>query len=247
MLRVSNRRCVRRLGRRAMGAAKVRNLIAILAIALTTTLFTSLFTIAMSLNDGFQRANFRQVGGYAHGGFKYLTEEQFGELKDDPLIKEWGIRRVAGMPRKEPFNKTHVEIGWADENYAHWTYCDPEVGRLPQEGTLEAAVGVPADLPEVGLLEAVVDGHGDGEKGRKEGGRQGDGDNGDQVSHLGRAHGPPAQTADALAVGYAQHRPSPPCDDAPVLDADDAVGHLGQLLIVRDHHDGLAKTLPGHF
>ena len=73
MLRVSNGNCIRRIGWRAMGAAKTRNIIAVLAIALTTTLFTSLFTIAMSINDGFQRSNFRQVGGYSHGGFKYLT------------------------------------------------------------------------------------------------------------------------------------------------------------------------------
>ena len=47
-----------------MKAAKARNIIAILAIALTTVLFTSLFTIALSINDGFQQNNFRQVGGY---------------------------------------------------------------------------------------------------------------------------------------------------------------------------------------
>ena len=108
MLRVSNGKCIRRLGLRALKGAKTRNLIAVLAIALTATLFTSLFTIAMSINDGFQRANFRQIGGYAHGGFKYLTQEQFYELRNDPLIKEWGTRRIVGMPRKEPFNKTHV-------------------------------------------------------------------------------------------------------------------------------------------
>ena len=142
MPRVSNGKCVRRLGWRAMGAAKVRNLIAILAIALTTTLFTSLFTIAMSLNDGFQQSNFRQVGGYEHGGFKYLTEEQFNELKDDPLIKEWGVRRVIGLPREAPFDKTHVEIGYADANYAHWAFCDPVEGRLPREGTDEAAASL---------------------------------------------------------------------------------------------------------
>ena len=148
MPRVSNGRCVRRLGVRAMGAAKARNRIAILAIALTTTLFTSLFTIAMSINDGFQRSNFRQVGGYAHGGFKYLTEEQFLELREDPLIQEWGTRRIAGIPNKEPFHKTHVEIGYADDNYAHWTFCDPEEGRLPRENTDEAA----ADLRVLELL-----------------------------------------------------------------------------------------------
>ena len=73
MIKVSNGRVIRRLGRRSMKAAKTRNLIAVLAIALTTVLFTSLFTIAMSINDGFQQANFRQVGGFSHGGFKYLT------------------------------------------------------------------------------------------------------------------------------------------------------------------------------
>ena len=93
MMKVSNGKTIRRLGWRSMKAARTRNLIAVLAIALTTVLFTSLFTIAMSINDGFQQSNFRQVGGFSHGGFKYLTEEQFNNLKDDPLIDQWGMRR----------------------------------------------------------------------------------------------------------------------------------------------------------
>ena len=138
-MKVSNGRTIRRLGWRSMRAAKTRNLIAILAIALTTVLFTSLFTIAMSINDGFQQSNFRQVGGFSHGGFKYLTEEQFNELKDDPRIDQWGLRRFLGMPTEVPFNKSHVEVSYADANYAHWAFCDPIEGRLPEEGTDEAA------------------------------------------------------------------------------------------------------------
>ena len=138
-MKVSNGRTIRRLGWRSMRAAKTRNLIAILAIALTTVLFTSLFTIAMSINDGFQQSNFRQVGGFSHGGFKYLTEEQFNELKDDPRIDQWGVRRFLGMPTEVPFNKSHVEVSWCDANDAHWMYCDPIEGRLPEEGTDEAA------------------------------------------------------------------------------------------------------------
>ena len=83
---------------KSLRANRTRNLIAVLAIALTTVLFTSLFTIAMSINEGIQQNNFRQVGGFSHGGFKYLTEEQFDELKDDPLIDQWGLRRFLGMP-----------------------------------------------------------------------------------------------------------------------------------------------------
>ena len=106
MIRVSNKACVRHLGRQSMKAAKTRNCIAVLAIALTTVLFTSLFTIALSINDGFQQSNFRQAGGYNHATFKSLTQEQFGEIKEDPLIKEWGLRRFIGMPTEAPFHKS---------------------------------------------------------------------------------------------------------------------------------------------
>lgn len=148
MIKVSNRRCIRHLSFKSLRASRTRNVIAVLAIALTTVLFTTLFTIAFSMNDGFQQSNFRQVGGFSHGGFKYLTQEQFLELRDDPLIKEWGLRRFLGMPTEAPFNKSHVEVGYSDANQAHWMYCDPIEGRLPQENTNEAAT----DLRVLSLL-----------------------------------------------------------------------------------------------
>lgn len=138
-MKVKNKRCIRTLSFKQFRAAKTRNLIAVFAIALTTLLFTSLFTIALSINDGFQQSNFRQCGGWSHGTFKYLTEEQFEELKEDPLIKQWGLRRFAGMPSEVPFNKSHVEVGYSDAVQAHWMYCDPIAGSLPKEGTNEAA------------------------------------------------------------------------------------------------------------
>ena len=166
-MKVSNRKCVRRLSLRTLRANRTRNLIAVLAIALTTVLFTPLFTIAMSINDGFQQSNFRQVGGFSHGGFKYLTEEQFETLREDPLIREWGLRRFLGMPYDEPFNKDHVEVGYSDANEAHWMFCDPVEGRLPQEGTNEAAtdthvlelLGVEPELGAAFTMTFEVDGH----------------------------------------------------------------------------------------
>ena len=138
-MKISNGMCVRRLAWKSLRAGCARNCIAILAIALTTVLFTSLFTIALSINEGVQQNTFRQVGGFSHGGFKYLTEEQFYELRDDPRIESWGLRRFLGMPTGVPFNKSHVEVGFSDVNQAHWSYCDPAEGSLPQEGTDQAA------------------------------------------------------------------------------------------------------------
>lgn len=138
-MNVANGKCIRRLSMKSLKAAKQRNIIAVISIALTTVMFTSLFTIIMSIAHGYEQSNFRQVGGYAHGGFKYLTEEQFNELKDDKLIKEYSLRRFVGMPEDKPFNKDHVEVSYCDENAAKWMYCTPSEGRLPAENTKEAA------------------------------------------------------------------------------------------------------------
>lgn len=139
MIRVPNKRCIYNLSQKSLRASKSRNYIAISAIALTALLFTALFTVVLSLNEAFQQANFLQAGGFAQGTFKYLTQQQFEELKQDPLIKQWGERRFLGMATGTAFQKNHVEIGYSDPNEAHWTFCDPIEGRLPKEGTNEAA------------------------------------------------------------------------------------------------------------
>lgn len=147
-MNVSNRKCIRRLSIASFRAAKIRNIITIAAIALTTILFTVLFTVGMSIKSGFEQSNFRMVGGYSHGGFKYLTKEQFEELKDDPLIKAYGKRIFCGMPNKEPFHKNHVEVSYCDANTAKWMFLEPKEGRFPKEGTNEAAT----DLRVLSLL-----------------------------------------------------------------------------------------------
>lgn len=138
-MKVANKKIIRTLSFNSLKVAKTRNLIAIFAIALTTLLFTSLFTISLSINKSIQDANFRQVGGWSHGSFKYLTQEQYDAIKDVALIKDYGLRRFIGMASEVPFNKSHVEIGYSDAKQAHWMYCDPIEGHLPAEGTNEAA------------------------------------------------------------------------------------------------------------
>ena len=71
-----------------------------------------------------------------------------------------------GMPEDVPFNKAHVELGYSDANNAHWMYCDPVEGRLPQEGSDEAAtdtrvlelLGVEPRLGEKFSISFTVDG-----------------------------------------------------------------------------------------
>lgn len=138
-MKVSNRKCINQLSKKSLKSAKVRNLIAVLAIALTTVLFTALLTIVASLNNSFQQQNFRMVGGDMHGGFKDLTAEQVEELRSDPMIRESGARQFLGMPMEDPFLKSHVEVSYMEPQLAPHYFCVPTEGSLPKEGTNEAA------------------------------------------------------------------------------------------------------------
>ena len=138
MIRVANKGCIRRLGFRSMRAARTRNLVAVLAIALTTVLFTSLFTIASSINYSFQQENFRQAGGDCHASIKDITWEQVEEFRTDPLIKEGFARLFVGMPSEPPFHKSHVEVSYLEPAAAPHYFCQPVEGTLPREGTNEA-------------------------------------------------------------------------------------------------------------
>ena len=108
MMKVANRGCIRRLSRKALAAARTRNIVAVLAIALTSILFTSLFTIAAALSASTEQYNFRIAGGDVHASVKNITWEQVEELRGDPAIAHAGGRLFLGYPTDPPFNKTHV-------------------------------------------------------------------------------------------------------------------------------------------
>ena len=80
-MNVKNRKCILRLSLRSLWASRKRNIIAIIAIMLTTLLFTSIFTITMSINSSYEMYTFRQIGGYNHGTFKKLP---MNRLKQSP-------------------------------------------------------------------------------------------------------------------------------------------------------------------
>lgn len=139
MIKVDNRKVISKLSRKSLRAGRSRNVIAIVAIALTAVMFTSIFTIAGTMVESFQQATFRQVGGDFHGGFKNLTREEADRLKEDPLIRESGARLMLGMPYEPPFNKAHVEVSYMEPAYAKHSFCQPTTGSLPAPGTREVA------------------------------------------------------------------------------------------------------------
>ncbi len=133
-MKVKNQSCIRRLSLKTVLAARKRNTIAILAIALTALLFTSLFTIVLSINETNQNYQFRSVGSYAHGSFKEVTEAQIAALSAHPKVKAAGTRTVIGLCTSGPFEKDYGEVSFMEDNTAKWSYAQPTVGRTPKTG-----------------------------------------------------------------------------------------------------------------
>ena len=133
MRRVKNKKVIRRIADRTRQAGKSRNLIAVLAIALTAVLFTSVFTVGGSLVNKQQQETMRQVGGSAQAGFKYLTEEEYNIVKQDKKLKEISYRIVVGDAINRELNKLHTEVSYYEELDAKFSFCYPEVGRLPEK------------------------------------------------------------------------------------------------------------------
>lgn len=133
-MKVKNGACIRRLGRKILGAARKRNRIAVVAIALTTLLFTSIFTVGMSLNKSYELFQFRQIGGCNHGTFKHVDEEEAAAISSSKRVKQTGERRMAGISADGVFGKVPAEISYMDANEAKWSFAEPETGRMPEKG-----------------------------------------------------------------------------------------------------------------
>ena len=131
-MNVKNRKCIRKLSWRSLWASRKRNIIAITAIALTALLFTSLFTIVMSMNSSYENYTFRQVGGYCHGTFKEVTEEQIKKISAHSNVKAVGKRINIGYMDSGIFAKAPAEVRFMDDNCTEWSFAAPTVGQEPQ-------------------------------------------------------------------------------------------------------------------
>ena len=132
-MRVNNRKCIRRLSFKSLWASTKRNIIAICAIALTTLMFTSLFTIMLSVNSSYETYNFRQAGGYSDGSFKDLSKEQADKIAAHKGIKASGERIVCGFSSSDVFSKVAAEVSYMDKNCTKWSYATPTCGKEPQK------------------------------------------------------------------------------------------------------------------
>ncbi|ONI47495.1 hypothetical protein AN644_05210 [Candidatus Epulonipiscium fishelsonii] len=137
MYNVNNRKCINELAKNSFKANKTKNIVAIIAIALTTLLFTAVFTIGSILIHSYEQSNFRQVGGMQHGSIKEVSYDEIEILKNHPIVEEYDIKKVLGVITEGDFSKNLAELSYADANYLKWSFVDLVEGNAPKENTME--------------------------------------------------------------------------------------------------------------
>ncbi len=132
MIKVKNKRAVRKLADKSFQTNKSRNVIAVIAIALTAVLFTTLFTMGSGAVESLQQASMRQAGGDGHAVLKYITDEEFETVKDHPLVKEIAYDRILADEVKNPeFLKRRTEFWYLDDVGLKLAFSQPTGGHKP--------------------------------------------------------------------------------------------------------------------
>ena len=131
--KVNNKRLLRRLAFRTVKTSPGKSLVVILAIALCTFMFTTLFSIGGSLLTLFKESTERQVGTSADGCFKYLNDEEYEHVASDGWLKEVSMNIVLGEAVNPELSKRYTEVHYHDEVDAKKGFCYPRAGHLPEK------------------------------------------------------------------------------------------------------------------
>ncbi|MEK4058720.1 MULTISPECIES: ABC transporter permease [Paenibacillus] len=156
MIKVNSNKAIRNLSTNILKANKTRNIIAIIAIALTSLLFTTLFTMGLGTAESLQRAMMRQAGGDGHASLKYLNEEEFNHIKDHPLIKELAYDRLLSKKvTNEELLKRHAEFWYYDDIGLKFGFIELEGGHKPVAENEVIMDSKTAELLDVPLKEGT--------------------------------------------------------------------------------------------
>lgn len=128
----NNGAVIRRLSRRCMRKNRMRNVFALIAIALSGILFTAAFSLVGGAMQMAQENTMREVGGTFHAGIKAATMEQYEKTAADPLVKKSSFTIFIGIA--DNILDRQAEIRYTpEESTLPDLFITLEEGHLPRE------------------------------------------------------------------------------------------------------------------
>lgn len=97
MLQNNNQKIIKKLSKRSFKVNKIRNIISIIAITLTTVLFTSLFTVGVSMMDAFNSYMMMEYGTSSHVQIQDVDKSQIDIIKNNKSVDKNSIGIVKNI------------------------------------------------------------------------------------------------------------------------------------------------------
>ena len=162
----NNGAVIKKLSGRYFKASKSRNIIAIIAIILTTILFTTIFTLGSGLTDTVHDQNIRKAGGDGQAVLSYISDEVYNDVAGNPLIDRIAYTKAVSYQLKNPgLKRWRSDLWYMDDTALEFARYTPTTGRRPEaENEIIAdtktldALGVPARVGETVSLTYEVKG-----------------------------------------------------------------------------------------
>ena len=129
-MKVKNKAYIRSLAKNILNANKSRRNILLLAIALTSILFTSLFSVALGLGKSMETQTMKTIGTISHGSFKDTSDEDIEILTQDKDIKDFSVREKVGILDDE---KVMAELSYMDKKGFEWSLIEKVKGKFPEK------------------------------------------------------------------------------------------------------------------
>lgn len=165
MLRNNNRAFISSLSRSCLKTSKTRNIVAVIAIVLTTMLFTSVATILEGSMQTSKEQTIRMSGSKFMLSVKYISQEASEVLIKDPVFSKVGRLEYLGDVQNQELRKISTDLSWANGTLIDGFFTEIQEGALPK-GEDEVLVdqivlellGVPAKIgAEIPLTYSVND------------------------------------------------------------------------------------------
>lgn len=132
MLQNNNKKFINILSENCLRANKIRNMIAVFAIVLTTVLFTSVATVLEGFTQTVKEQQIRQSGTKFMMSVKYLTEEESEKFIGNPSFSDIGMMRHLGTAQNEELRKIQVNLSWADKSFMEGAFVELVKGNMPE-------------------------------------------------------------------------------------------------------------------
>lgn len=159
----NNKAVIKKVANRNFHSNKKRNILAVIAIALTTFLLTAVLTIGFGAKNILQYSEARLLGSQADALVQGMTKEQAEQLKENAMFEKAGIQ--IGIAFLENTKQLNVELDYADETLMEVCFMTPNIGTIPKaenEVLVSANVledlGIPQKAGETLPVDLKVDG-----------------------------------------------------------------------------------------